>query len=81
MAELPVRESKQVDRETLDTMVTNFIETVGNLYALEFVSTDEQAQAVEHIGRRLRDEFCAGGMRGYAMLANQILTIATTRMA
>ena len=72
---------KQIDRDTLDTMVTNFVKTIGNLFALEFVNMDEQAAAVEHIGRRLRDEFCAAKLRGHAMLANQILTIATTRMA
>ena len=81
MAESPVREFQQVDRETLDTMLTNFLETVGNLAPLDLASLDEQAAAVEHIGRRLRDEFCAAKLRGHAMLANQILTIATTRMA
>jgi len=79
--EPPVRTMKQIDRDTLDTMVTNFLETIGNLFALEFVSLEEQAQAVEHIGRRLRDCCCDAKLRGHAMLANQILTIATTRMA
>lgn len=85
MAESPVRDFKQIDRETLDAVVLNFLDTIGNLDALTgrtgTASLDEQAQAVEHIGRCLRDECCAAKLRGHAMLAKQILTIATTRMA
>lgn len=71
----------EIDRQKLDTMVTHLVETIGNLEAFNFVSLEEQAQAVEHIGRRLRDECCGAKLRGHAILANQILTIATTRMA
>ncbi len=81
MPESPVRTFQEIDRKTLDTQVANFLETMGNLFPLEFASPDEQAQAIEHIGRRLRDECHAGKLRGHAMWAKQILTIATTRMA
>ncbi len=67
----------EISRNQLDTMVANFIETVGNLFAIEHVSLKEQALAVEHIGKRLREEFCEVGLLGHAMLAKQILTIAT----
>lgn len=63
-------------REALDRMVVNFLETIGNLEAIEG-KPEETASAIEFIGKRLRDECCAGELRGHAQLAKMILDIAT----
>ena len=69
-----------IDKAQLDAMVRDIFQVVGHLEAtFTGADLDEQAQAVEHIGRRLRIEFCGAELRGHAILANQIFTIATTR--
>ncbi len=80
--ESPVRTFKEIDRVTLDEITTRFFQSILEFKdAVEGVSLDEMAGVVEHVGRRLRDDCCANNLRGHAILANQILTIATTRMA
>lgn len=70
MAESPVR-------ETCDAIVNEFVKAIRSLSALEGFTLNEQAQAVEHTGRRLRDECCGNLLLREATLANQILTIAS----
>lgn len=68
-------------RAPLDNLVSHFVETIHKIAIIEPGGLEEIAHSVEYIGRRLRDECCADKLRGHAILANQILTIATTRIA
>lgn len=70
--------TKEIDRETLDRIATSFNLSLSALRILDGSSLEKIAQVVEHVGRRLRDECCEEKLRGPAILANQILTIATT---
>lgn len=74
-------ETPALEKEKLILVADDFLEAIADLSIIEPLSLELQAQAVEYIGRRVRDECCADELRGHAILANQILTIATTRMA
>ena len=60
-------------REKLETMVANFLESIGNLQAIEQSDLNEVAHAVEYIGHRLNDETRAAQLRGYLLVAKAIL--------
>lgn len=73
--------TREIHPTAVDTMVANFIETLGNLDAImgpSFSTPEEIACAIDLIGKRLRQECYGGKLRFHAMLAKQILTIATT---
>lgn len=55
-----------IDRDTRDRMVANFIETIGNLQALECSDLSEIMDACEIIGSTLRQQL--KGMNGHGNL-------------
>lgn len=77
-----------VDRVTIERIAVIFSESLMKLeqnlkseLGRDPVFSEELASAIEGVGRRLRDECCERNLRMHAMLAKEILTIATTRMA
>ncbi len=63
----------QISRRTRDTMVANFVETIGNLQALECSHLGEIMDACELIGAGVRDRFVASGNQGLLLFARLII--------
>jgi len=63
---------RTISNDTLDTMVANFTETIGNLQAMETSDMDELIRACEVIGRRVRAGLIPEG-RGLLLFAKIIV--------
>jgi hypothetical protein len=71
---------KTISNDTLDTMVANFTETIGNLEALETSDMDELIRACEVIGKRVRVALEPEG-RGLLLFAKIITEQANQRLS
>jgi hypothetical protein len=68
----PVEIFKTISQDTMNTMVANFTETIGNLEALETSDIGELLQACEIIGARVRAATMPEG-RGLLLFAKLII--------
>jgi hypothetical protein len=59
---------QHISKDTQDTMVANFLETIGNLEAIVCPDLDETMDAIEVIGMRLRAESPGRGLTTFARL-------------
>lgn len=59
---------QHISKDQRDRMVVNFMETIGNLEALQCPDLDETANAIEMIGLRLRHELPGRGLTMFAKL-------------
>ncbi len=66
-------ELSELERNKLETMVANFLATIGNLQAIERPDLNDVAHAIEYIGHRLNDETRATKLRGHLLFAKGIL--------
>jgi len=65
-----MKQFSRIGKDKQNTMVANFLETIGNLEALDCGNLDETADAIEVIGLRIRAESPG---KGLIMLAKAII--------
>lgn len=63
-----VKEFRHISKDVQDTMVANFLESIGNLEAIICPDLDETMNAIEIIGLRLRAQQSGRGLTMFAKL-------------